>query len=77
MEDFNAGLCNQKHEDMERRMNHVEQALTINLEKLYQRIELLSNDMTLIALKRLPPWITIIISVLSAAVVGLIVAAVK
>jgi ABC-type enterochelin transport system permease subunit len=58
-------------------MNHVEQALTVNLEKLYQRIDLLSNEMTLIALKRLPPWITIIISVLSAAVVGLIVAAVK
>ena len=77
MNEFSKDFCDQRHLEMERRMTHVEQALSQNLEKLYGKIDSLGNEMTAIALKRQPPWVTFAISLLSAACVGLIVAAVK
>lgn len=80
MAEFNAELCNQRHEDQERRMATMEQALKESdakqeerLTRIHQRFDEVSEKL----LTRLPAWVTIMIGFLAAACTGLAVAAIK
>ena len=69
MEEFNPDLCKERHDSMNQRMAKLERSWEDNLQRIYDKIEE--------AMKRLPVWVTVVISLLSATCTGLIVAIVK
>ena len=80
MAEFNAELCNQRHEDQERRLTALEQALKESeakqeerLTRIHKRFDEVSEKL----LTRLPAWVTILIGLLTAVCAGLAVAAIK
>lgn len=65
MDEFNKDLCNNKHEEIERRLSSVEQSIKENLTRIYDKLDR-------------PSWaVAAIVIVLSSACVGLAVAMIK
>ena len=68
--DYNPELCANKHTDMDRRVGVLETSWADNLKRLYDKID----ELTLAMMRRLPVWVTVVISFLSAVCAGLVVA---
>ncbi len=65
MSEFDSKLCDEKHGNLDRRLTVVEESIKNNLERIYAKLDR-------------PSWVvTVIISILSSACIGLAVAAVK
>lgn len=68
--EYNPELCDNKHAELERRVGTLEVSWSENLKRLYDKID----DMALGMMKRLPLWVTVVITVLGSACTGLLVA---
>jgi hypothetical protein len=71
MTDYNAGACNERHKAQDERHLTLREEVTSSnlktdkhLEKIYGRMDELGKEL----LKRLPPWVTITIGILTALV---------